>query len=112
MNTDNHLQAGVVMLQETKLYKKGSYKHENYLIFESLRGQNEGGGLLTMVHKSFSPVLIPSDEKLKMCENVLVVESIIGRSRVRYINAYGVQESSSIQEKMEFFSCLDEQIEQ
>ena len=38
-----------------------------------------------------------------MSENVLVVESIIGRSRVRYINAYGVQESSSIQEKMEFF---------
>ena len=110
-NIINHLQSGVVMLQETKLYKKGTYKNSNYDIFEAVRGKNEGGGLLTMVHKNFSPVLIPSEENSKMRENILVVESNIGKSRVRYINAYGVQETSSSSDKMEFYSILDQEIE-
>ena len=85
INTGNHLQAGIVMLQETKLYRKGSFQHENCFIFESLRGLNEGGGLLTMVHQNFAPVLIPMDDKSKMSENVLVLESTFVKSRVRYI---------------------------
>ena len=102
---------GVVMLQETKLYKKGTFNHEGFIIFESVRGHNEGGGLLTMIHENLSPVLIPNLENSKMSENVLVVESSIGKSRVRFINAYGVQESGSVSDKTEFISILDQEIE-
>jgi hypothetical protein len=46
-----------------------------------------------------------------MSENVLVVESTIGKSRVRFINAYGVQETVSVSDKEEFISILDQEIE-
>ena len=107
----NSMKIGVGMFQETKLYKKGQIKLENFYSFESLRGQGEGGGLLTMVHENFEPVLIPNQNTSKMSENVLVVESNLGKSRVRYINAYGVQETAPISDKMEFLSILDQEIE-
>ena len=99
------------MLQETKLYRQGQIKVDNYNIFENLRGQSEGGGLLTMVHENFDPVLVPRTKSSKMDENILVVEAKLGRSRIRYLNAYGVQENGSISDKMEFFSLLDQEIE-
>ena len=49
---------GVVMIQETKFYKRGTINFENFISFEKVRGQGEGGGLLTLVHKSFDPVMI------------------------------------------------------
>ena len=67
--------------------------------------------MLFFVHTNFAPVLIPSENNSKMSENVLVVESTFGQSKVRYINAYGVQESSSVSDKRDFFSVLDQQIE-
>jgi hypothetical protein len=107
----NKFKPGVSMLQETKLYRKGQIKVENYNIFENLRGQAEGGGLLTMVHENFEPVLIPRKESSKMQENILVVEANLGKSRIRYINAYGVQENAPGSEKMEFYAFLDQEIE-
>ena len=99
------------MFQETKLYKKGQITLKNYCSFESIREQGQGGGLLTMIHENCYPVLIPIQNSSKMSENILVVEANIGKSRVRYINAYGVQESGSMCEKMEFLSILDQEIE-
>ena len=48
-----------------------------------------------------------------MDENFLVVEAKLGRSKVRYFNAYLVQESASSSDKMEFlfYSIMDEEIE-
>ena len=89
------------MLQETKLYKKGQIKKDNYCVFENLRCQSQGGGLMTMVHEHFEPVLIPSEQVSKSSENILVVEANIGKSRIRYVNAYGVQENCTIKEKIE-----------
>ena len=74
-NLVNKFKPGVSMLQETKLYKNGQIKVENYSVFENLRGQSEGGGLLTMVHENFEPVLVPSKHSSKMNENILVVEA-------------------------------------
>ena len=105
-NLMNSFTPGVAMFQETKLYKKGQITLKNYCSFESIREQGQGGGLLTMVHENFDPVLIPIQNSSKMSENILVVEANIGKSRVRYINAYGVQESGSMREKMEFLSIL------
>ena len=50
----------VAMIQETKLYRKGTMNFENYTCFEKVRGQSEGGGLMTLVHNSLDPVLIPT----------------------------------------------------
>ena len=98
------------MLQETKLYKKGQIKMDNYCVFETVRGVSEGGGLLTMVHENFEPVLIPNTDH-KNSVNILVVEANLGKSRIRYINAYGVQENCTIRDKMDFYSSLDLEIE-
>ena len=46
-NLIKQLNPGVNMLQETKFYQKGSIKVNNMSVFEKLRGQNEGGGLMT-----------------------------------------------------------------
>ena len=51
---------GVAMVQETKLYRKGTMRFENYSCFEKVRGQKEGGGLMTLVHNSFDPIYIPT----------------------------------------------------
>ena len=62
-----------------------------------------------MVHENFNPVLVPRTKSSKVDENILVVEAKLGRSRIRYLNAYGVQENGSISDKMEFFSLLEDQ---
>ena len=111
INLVNTVKPAVGMFQETKLYKKGQLKLENYCIFESIRGEKQGGGLMTIVHSNFEPVLIPQKNEIKMAENVLVVEAKLGQSRVRYINAYGVQETAPVTEKMEFLTILDQEIE-
>ena len=111
INLMNTVKPAVGMFQETKLYKKGQLKLENYCIFESIRGEKEGGGLMTLVHSNFEPVLIPQKSDVKMSENILVVEAKLGQSRVRYVNAYGVQETAPVNEKMEFLTILDQEIE-
>ena len=98
INVMNTIKPAVGMFQETKLYKKGQLKLENYCIFESIRGEKEGGGLMTLVHSNFEPVLIPQKSDVKMSENILVVEAKLGQSRVRYVNAYGVQETAPVNE--------------
>ena len=103
VNLVENVKPGVTMVQETKLYKKGQIKMNNYSIFEKIRGQSEGGGLLTMVHENFEPVLVPSRKDSKMDENILVVEAKLGKNKIRYINAYGVQENGSASDKIEFY---------
>ena len=97
---------GVVMIQETKLYKKGTIQVENYSVFENIRGKGEGGGLLTLVHSN----LEPTRRNTKMCQNFLIVEAKLKNKRSRFLNAYGVQETATIEEKSEFYSILDEEI--
>ena len=55
----------IVMLQETKLYKRGTMKFENFQCFEKIRNEKEGGGLMTLVHKNFDPVVIPTKKAIK-----------------------------------------------
>ena len=40
VNLVNKLKPGVSMLQETKLYRKGQIKFDNYSVFENIRGQS------------------------------------------------------------------------
>ena len=60
-------------------------------VFEKLRGQNDGGGLMTLVHNNFKPVIIPTQNGSKISQNVLVVEGVIGKIRIRFINKRQLQ---------------------
>ena len=55
----------IVMIQETKLYRKGTMNFEQFQCFEKIRYEKEGGGLMTLVHKNLNPVLIPTTNQSK-----------------------------------------------
>ena len=93
-NTINQLNAGVVLLQETKLYEKGLLKFNDFSVFENVRNQNEGGGLMTVIHNNLEPIMISRESESKVSQNIMVVEALLGKNKVRFINAYGPQENS------------------
>ena len=101
-----------MLVQESKLYKKGTLKFSDYFVFEKVRKENEGGGLMTLVHSNLKPIMIPIENDSKMAENVLVIEAQLGKSKVRFINAYGPQETSPLDDRTEFFGILDQQIQE
>ena len=45
-----------------------------------------------------------------MSFNILVVETKIKNVKIRFINAYGVQEGAALEEKLAFYSILEEEI--
>ena len=98
---------GVLYIQETKCRMKGLVKIDDYIIFEKIRSNGGGGGLLTAVHGNIDPIAIET------CENdheVLVVEGKLGNKVTRFINAYGPQEEEAggNKEKVkEFYQYLD-----
>ena len=78
-----------VVLQETKLRFKGTFKLPGYQVFEKIR-TGLGGGLLTAVEESLSPMLISSGaEEIEL----LVVQVLAGKFKIRILNGYGPQEN-------------------
>ena len=97
----NRFNPGVIFLQETKLRHKNRIKLKNYNVFENLRTDSAGGGVLTAIHEAFKPVCI-SDEH----DDILVIEALIGTSKVRFINGYGPQETENTNKKELFYDAL------
>ena len=97
---------GVFFIQESKARQKNKIKLNDYVIFEHIRNLSAGGGLLTAVHKSLKPVSVNNDET----EEILVVEGEVAKSKVRFINGYGPQESSTEEVRKPFFDRLDFEI--
>ena len=97
---------GVLTLQETKVRRNGTRKVENYTVFESIRNESLGGGLMTIIHDSLSPICVSVDDE----SEILVVEANIESHRVRIINAYGKQESDNEHTRKLFFNQLDTEI--
>ena len=98
------LNIGILYLQETKLYSKGQINIQNFVIFETNRPQNGGGGLLTAVHEKFQPSLIQTEQDNP---DILIVQCEISNNCVRLINGYGPQENDPMNEKMKFFTSLE-----
>jgi hypothetical protein len=76
-----------------------------------LRDNNEGGGLMTIIHENLQPALIQNQNSSKMSVNVLVVEATLRKSKVRFINSYGIQETSPVEDKVDFYSTLEDEIQ-
>ena len=74
---------GVIFVQETKARQKNKLKIENYSIFEQIRANNAGGGLLIAIHNSFEPVCILEDN----ANEILIVEANLQGQKVRFITA-------------------------
>ena len=73
------------------------------MVFEYLRKDKGGGGLLTAVHKNLHPVSVSEDTDTE----ILVVQGDINNEKIRFINAYGPQENNDEDIKVKFFSKLD-----
>ena len=61
---------------------------------------------MTAVHTNLEPVLISEDNEAE----ILVVQAKIGNLNCRFINAYGPQEYAKSDEKLRFYSKLDQEI--
>ena len=86
--------------------KMGSIKVDDYQIFEKIR-PGLGGGLLTAVKLSLSPVLIsPCNDEA----DILVVQCQADNTKIRVINGYGPQESEQLANKLTFWSSLEQEI--
>ena len=94
---------GVIFIQESKARKKNKLKLDDYTVFEHIRKNSGGGGLLTAVHSSLKPVSISNDDE----EEILVVEANLPNSKVRFINGYGPQENAPESTRKPFFDQLD-----
>ena len=105
----NKFQPGVFFVQESKCARKNKVKHPDYVMFEHVRKNSGGGGLLTAVHKNLKPVSISEETDTE----ILVVQGIVKDRPIRFINGYGPQDdsNSSDNEKLEFFNRLDEEIQ-
>ena len=102
------LSPGVIMLQETKLYRQGKVNLQGFVIFEKLRGFKGGGGLLTAVHENFSPVLIEDDDQKK---EILIVDiKYDNEVTIRTMNCYGPQEQNRSKKNIEMEEGVLEKI--
>ena len=97
---------GVVFVQETKARRKNKLDLANYVCFELIRDDSDGGGLLTAVHESFHPVCVSDEDGFE----ILVVEAVLNELRVRLINGYGPQEGHSEEHRKGFYHQLDLEI--
>ena len=96
---------GVIMLQETKLKKQGKIKLKGFIIFEKNRDDNEGGGLMSIVHENLKPILISDDHS-----EFLIVDIGGNFGSIRTINCYGPQETQPLEARTEFFIELETRI--
>ena len=96
---------GVIMLQETKSKKQGKLKLKGFLVFEKLRDNNEGGGLMSIIHENLKPIQISDDHS-----EFLVVDIGGNFGAIRTINCYGPQETAPIEARTQFFIELESRI--
>ena len=54
----NNIKPSVITVQETKFSTKGTIKIPGYQVFETVRANQHGGGLLTAAHNDINPVII------------------------------------------------------
>ena len=83
----------ILTLQETKVRKHGTLKIKGYQMFEKIRKDGNGGGLLTAANENLNPVLISTGKEED--SEILTIQVKVGRYDVRIINAYGPQEDES-----------------
>ena len=84
-------------------------KLKGYQIFEVIREERKGGGLITAVSDDLSPVLVTDRET---SSEILTVQADVNGTSVRIINAYGPQESNDKynEEILTFWNDLENEV--
>ena len=103
----NNVKPSVITIQETKIYRTGSVKVPGYQVFEKVRQNNKGGGLLTAADINLNPMLISNKDD----ENeILTIQVDIGKYKMRIINGYGPQEDDNNQRILGFWQEMEAEI--
>ena len=103
------LKPSVFFIEETKYKNDGKVKFKNYIIFELIRQNREGGGLAIGCAKELQPVWVREGNDFV---EALSVEIFVKSMTIRCCIAYGCQENENIERKEEFWKYLDEDVSQ
>ena len=102
------LKPSVFFIEETKLKDIGKIKLENYIIFEKIRQNRDGGGGLALgCIKELKPVWVREGEEQV---EALSVNIFVKNMKIRCCVAYGCQESDASEKKDAFWKYLDEDV--
>ena len=87
--------------------KTGSIKVPGYQVFEKIRKNKKGGGLLTAADENLNPILISNKED----ENeILTIQVDVGKYKLRIINGYGPQEDDDNNRILGFWQEIEAEI--
>ena len=102
------LKPSVFFVQETKFKTEGKLKLDNYVIFELIRRNKEGGGLALGCEKSLKPAWVrEGDEDVEAISVDIFVEGV----KIRYCAANGCQEGDLLERKRKFWKYLNKEVE-
>ena len=104
----SELKPSVFFVEETKFKDAGKLKIDNFLIYELIRENHDGGGGLALgVAKELNPVWVrEGDDTVE----ALSVEISLKNLKIRCCAAYGCQESDLIERKEKFWKYLEDDV--
>ena len=106
-NVISELKPSVFFVEETKFKDVGKLKLENFIIYELVRQNREGGGIALGVAKELNPAWVrEGDDTVE----ALSVEISVKNMKIRCCAAYGCQENDIIDKKDKFWKYLDEEV--
>ena len=100
------LKPSVFFVEETKVKYEGRLRLENYIVFEKIRQDRNGGGLAIGCIKDLNPIWVREGEG---DIEALSVEISVKNLKIRCCVAYGFQENENIEKKNNFWKYLDEE---
>ena len=104
----NDLQPSVFCIEETKYKETGKLKFENYVVFESVRGNGvAGGGLALGCLTDLNPAWVRDGGD---AVEAISVDIFLRSMKIRCCAAYGPQENDAIANKEAFWQYLDEDV--
>ena len=101
------LNPAVFFVEESKYRDAGRLKLENYIIFELIRKDKDGGGLALGCAQELQPVWLREGSNQV---EAMSVEIFVRNMKMRCCIAYGPQENENIEKKEEFWKYLDEDV--
>ena len=102
------LKPSVFFIQETKFQDIGKLKLQNYIIYEFVRQNSDGGGGLALgCDKDLNPAWVrEGDDQVE----AISVEICLKNMKIRCCNAYGCQENENVNKKDAFWTYLDNEV--
>ena len=104
----SEVKPSIFFVQETKLKMEGKLKFENYLVFELIRKNKEGGGIAIGCEKSLKPAWVREGDD---DAEALSIDIFVKGMKIRCCAAYGCQEGDQVERKKKFWNYLNEEVE-